>query len=166
MKIIFGLLLFIAAGIASCKKSSYNPGGTETPNASNGWWVNYYIDGNPLFGHPVFFSTYNTSQSKDSMWVDDLHNFWTFKGKVKLDYSNLTFNSGLSQNVYYDDTARISNGKILPRAGHSKTGVATDSIYLEIQFSDETDPGGNPTPYATTFVMSGTARTGFVEDDY
>ena len=42
------------------------------------------------------------------------------------------------------DTARIANGKILPKGGHSKTGVATDSIYMEIQFSDETIPEETP----------------------
>jgi hypothetical protein len=160
MKNIFLLLLFIVVTIASCKKDNYDPGTTKSPNASNGWWVTYSIDGTPIYG-PVFFSTYNTAADKaDSMWIDDLENFWQFRGKVALNYSALTFSSDLSENDYYSSEAKIANGKILPKGGHSKSGVATDSIYMEIQFSDDSPA------YGTTYQISGTARTGFIEDDY
>lgn len=168
MKNIFILLLFVVVAMVSCKKSSYDPGTTKSPKASNGWWVTYSVGGSPIAG-PVFFSTYNTSADKaDSMWIDDLKNFWTFKGKVALNYSALTFSNPVSVNGYYADTAIIANGKIIPKGGHSKSGVATDSLYMEIQFSDENTgaPDFIPTPYQTTFQISGTARTGFIEDDY
>ena len=159
MKNITILLLVVSVGVISCKKSSYDPGTTKTPKTSNGWWVTYSVDGAQIYG-PVFFSTYNTASSADSMWIDDLKNFWQFKGKVALNYSSLTFSNDLSENAYYSSDAKIANGKILLKAGHSKTGVITDSIYLEIQFSDDA------TPYGTTYVVQGTARTGFIDDDY
>lgn len=156
----YAVLFSIIIGIGACKKSSFDPGTTKSPNASNGWWVTYSVGGSPIYG-PVFFSTYNTSADKaDSMWIDDLEHFWQFKGKVALDYKALTFSNPSCQNEYYTSDAKIANGKILTKGGHSKSGVVTDSIYFEIQFSDDT------TPYGTTYQVSGTARTGFIEDDY
>ena len=54
-------------------------------------------------------------------------------------------------------TMDVLEGKIIADAGHSKTGVVTDSIYIKAVFSD--DPG-------TEYEMVGHRRTGFVEDDY
>jgi hypothetical protein len=51
----------------------------------------------------------------------------------------------------------LTEGKILPLAGKSRSGNVTDSIYFKANFSD--DP-------SNTYVISGTARTGFIEDDY
>jgi hypothetical protein len=163
-KIISIFLVLFALGymFSSCTKT-FDPGTTATPKTSNGWWVTWYdTDGNQ-YTNPTFFSTYNTSENKtDSMWIDDLENFWQFKGKVALDYTNMTFASTLSENQYYPSEAKIMNGKIIPKGGHSKTGVVTDSIYFEIQFSDD----GSPEGYGTTFYATGTARTGFIDDNY
>lgn len=160
LTVSFILFTVVVYSLSSCKKSSYDPGTTKSPKASNGWWVTYSVGGSPIFG-PVFFSTYNASADKaDSMWIDDLQKFWTFKGKVALNYSALTFSNGLSENGYYSSEAKIANGKILPLAGHSRSGVKTDSIYMEIQFSDDSPS------YGTTYQISGTARTGFIQDDY
>lgn len=154
------LLLFAVTVTLSCKKSSFDPGKTAAVNASNGWWVTYSVNGAPYYG-PVFFSTYNVSaNTTDSLWIDDLEQFWQFKGKVALDYTNLTFSNPSCINEYYSSDAKVANGKIMPKAGHSKSGVVTDSIYFEIQFSDDSPA------YGTTFQVSGTARTGFIEDDY
>jgi hypothetical protein len=91
------------------------------------------------------------------LWVDDLGHSWQFKCKAKIDYSNLTFSTTNAQNQYYNITVNLSEGKILTKAGRSKSGNATDSIYFKANFSD--DP-------SNTYVISGTARTGFIEDDY
>lgn len=144
--------LFLAT---ACKKT-YDVGQTATPKMSNGWWAALYQGGAPL-QDPVFFSTYNTSGSADSMWVDDLDNGYQFKCKVKVDYKTLTFSTTGSQNESYNITVKIMNGKVLPKAGHSRSGVATDSLYMQAIFSDD------PT---TTYEIRGTARTGLIEDDY
>ncbi len=164
-KIIVLLLSTMAIGAISCKRDLPDPGRTALQNASNGWWVTVSIDGTPVTD-PFFFSTYNTASNSDSIWLDDLANFWEFKIKTKIDYTNLTFSATQVENDYYQSQVTIKNGKIFPKAGHTASGTATDSLYMEASFSDETDQAGNLTPYATTFVISGTARTGFIEDDH
>jgi hypothetical protein len=82
-----------------------------------------------------------------------------------VDYTNLTFNATNTSNAFYvaDPTAgyaatvTFTDGKVLPKAGHSLAGNITDSIYVKAVFSD--------TP-ADTWTITGTARTGFIEDDY
>ena len=61
------------------------------------------------------------------------------------------------QNLAYDITVNIANGKILPGAATSSGGNVTDSIYFQIEFSD--DPG-------TLYDVAGYRRTGFLEDEH
>jgi hypothetical protein len=147
-----GVLLFSM----SCKRTLPDYGGTSAQKMANGWWVALYAGGSAL-QDPVFFSTYNTSENKDSIWLDDLTLGYQFKCKAKADFKNLTFSTTGSQNMTYNITVQIMNGKVLPKAGHSRSGVATDSLYMQAIFSDD------PT---TTYEIKGTARTGLVEDDY
>jgi hypothetical protein len=158
MKKINALLLLIMITMAvSCKKDD-KPGETAAVKAANGWWVTFTLGGSDVYSLGTFFlSTYNTSANNDSLWVDDLKNSWQFKVKTKIDYSTLTFSTTNAPNEYYNITVNITDGKILPKAGRSKSGVATDSIYFKANFSD--DP-------SNTYVIKGTARTGFIEDDY
>lgn len=156
-KIKILLLLIIIIPAVSCKKDLMQ-GKTAAVNAANGWWVTFTLDGADVYGlGTVFINTYNTSANDDSLWVDDLGDSWVFKCKAKIDYNNLTFSATNAQNQYYDIKVNLSDGKILPKAGRSRSGVPTDSIYFKATFSD--DP-------ASTYVISGTARTGFIEDDY
>ncbi|HMH20423.1 MAG TPA: lipid-binding protein [Puia sp.] len=155
-----GVLLFSV----SCKRTLPDYGGTATPKMSNGWWATLTVDGVDVYNlGTFFFSTYNTSENQDSIWLDDLKNGYGFKSKVHVDYKSLTFTVSGSGNLYYVGTpvfpasVTITGGKVLPKAGHSKTGVATDSLYMKAVFSDD------PT---TTYEIKGTARTGFVDDDY
>ncbi len=158
-KILFiGFVALVSIYSVSCKKTLPDAGRTSLVKMANGWWVNYTLNGVSQTSSPTFFSTYNVSENTtDSMWFDDLGHFWDFKGKVKADYVNQTFSGTGVVNQYYTSTADIANGKIITRGGHSRAGNITDSIYAEIQFSD--DPGN-------TYILSGTARTGFIEDDY
>jgi hypothetical protein len=167
-KILFALFISIAVLTFSCTKkepryASTQEGNTATVKMNSGWWVNVSVQGQPgnLNSTPFFFSTYNTaSNSPDSLWVDDLGNFWDFKVVVTANYPALTFAGTQIPNFYYGDSATVANGKILPKAGHSKAGNVTDSLYLEVTFSDDVPAYGN------TYIIAGTARTGFDEDDY
>jgi hypothetical protein len=148
-------ILFIAG---SCTKT-LDPGTTVAAKAANGWWVTFTQGGVDVLGVKTFFlSTYNTAANDDSLWIDDLNHSWGFKSKVGINFNSLTFAGVNLANEYAPDSVNIANGKILLRAGHAKSGTITDSLYFEVKFSD--DPG---TP---TYVVSGTARTGFIEDDY
>jgi hypothetical protein len=155
-KIISAIFIIIIVFSFSCQKT-LDPGTTIAPKAANGWWVTFQQDGVDIGGGHFFFNTYNTSANDDSLWLDDLGHAWNFKCKTKIDFQNLTFSVSNSNNEYYPITVNVANGKILPKAGTSKGGNKTDSIYMELNFSD--DP-------ANTYVITGTARTGFIEDDY
>ncbi len=146
----------------SCIKT--NPaGGTAIKAMTNEWWVTVSEGGVDQIGTRVRYATYNTNtNSTDSMWVDDLENFWQTKFKVQINLQALTFSTNNAQNDYYDSHVTVSNGKILPNAGHSKTGIIADSIYFEIKFDDDTAGGAAP----RTFVVSGVERTFRAEDDY
>lgn len=156
-KKLFGIFIAISILSISCKKE-LKPGETAAVKAADGWWVTFTLGGADVYGLGTFFmNTYNTSANDDSLWVDDLGNSWQFKVKSKIDYNSLTFSTTNAQNQYYNITVNIADGKILPKAGRSKSGNPTDSIYFKATFSDD------PT---NTYVISGTARTGFIEDDY
>ncbi len=157
MKNIFILLLFVVLTTLSCKKS-YVVGGTMNPQASNGWWVTALENGNDVGVGYFFLSTYNTADNPDSIWIDDHEQFWQFKVKAMINITALTFTTTNSQNNYYNSLVTINNGKILPKAGHSTSGVVTDSIYMEAHFNDDPD--------SATWTIAGVARTGLIEDDH
>ena len=154
--VIIAIGVFAAALISACSKNLPDTGATTAMKVSNEWWVTLSQNGNPLTD-PVKMATYNTALYPDSIWIDDLKNLWQFKCKAKVDLTNMTFSTQSAQNQYYGITVNIANGKILPNAAKSLSGNTTDSIYMEVEFSD--DPG-------TKYVIAGSARTRFSEDDY
>jgi hypothetical protein len=151
--------------LSACAKTNKVDG--LTPNASvsmsDEWWVTLQAGGVDLIGTHIHLSTYNTTNNADSLWVDDLGNGYGMKCTVKRDLKSLTFSTTNSrdeyEDVYGNDDVGISiaNGKIIPGGGKSKTGVITDSIYMEAIFTDD------PT---TTYIISGTGRTRWLADDY
>ncbi|MFI5185309.1 MAG: lipid-binding protein [Chitinophagales bacterium] len=156
-KKLFAIFIVLTILSISCKKD-LKPADTAAVKAANGWWVTFKLGGADVYGlGTFFFDTYNTSANDDSLWVDDLGHSWQFKCKTKIDYNSLTFSTANAQNQYYNITVNIADGKILPKAGRSRSGNPTDSIYFKATFSD--DP-------SNTYEISGTARTGFIEDDY
>jgi Lipid-binding putative hydrolase len=158
MNRIYSIMAVIGVLFFSCTKKLENPGATNTVTMSNEWWVTLKLGTDDLLGTHVLFATYNTSKNvSDSLWLDDLGNGYQFKCKVLANPKSLTFNTDSSQNEYYDVRVHITNGKIIPNGGFSKTGLVTDSIYMEASFGD--DPGD-------MFIISGTARTRWANDDY
>lgn len=154
--VIIGIGIFAAALISACGKNLPDTGATTAMKVSNEWWATLSQNGTPLT-KVLKIATYNTASNPDSIWIDDLQNLWQFKVKANVDLTNMTFSTQKAQNQYYNITVNIANGKILPNAGHSLSGNVTDSIYMEAEFSD--DPG-------TKYVIAGTARTRFSEDEY
>ncbi len=147
----------LLAVLSACQKT--NPaGGTSAKPIANQWWVTVSANGQDLLGTHVALFTYNTTENGDSVWVDDQGNIWNFKCKAGADYKALTFTTSNAQNEYYDSKVDLANGKIFPNGGKSKTGNTTDSIYMEAKFNDDPDQ--------LTYIISGTARTMYSEDDY
>ena len=151
-------ILFISLVLAACSKKP-DIENTPTVKMSDDWFVESFRDG----AHEYDFArimTYNTSDpNSNQIWVDDLEHTWWFKGKFDIDYSTLSFKpkTGIPNLYAAPATIEVVEGKVIPKGGHSKTGVVVDSIYLKAKFSD--DPGH-------TLEFKGHQRTGFFEDEY
>ena len=57
----------------------------------------------------------------------------------------------------FPETVNLTEGKIFPKMGHSKSGNIADSIHMKLEFSDS--PG-------FIYEINGVERTRFPEDDY
>jgi hypothetical protein len=154
------ILVFAAACMWACSKDLPDAGGTVTEAFANEWWV---TDNG---ANVRKLTTYNTSSNPDSIWMlmtqkrDPLTKRGdTFQIKVKVDPANSTFSVQNSNNFlrYSINSVSITNGKIFPNAGKTKTGNVTDSIYLEAEYSNA--PG-------VKHILAGVARTRWDEDDY
>ena len=155
------LILVLTVGVflfSSCQKVK-DPGATAAVKVANEWWVTLDLDGTQdVYGIGHFkIATYNTSANDNNIWIDDYENGWDVKFKTPVDYNTLTFSTTAAQNEYYNITVNLTDGKILPKAGHSRSGNVADSIHMKVEFSD--DPG-------TIYEMNGVERTRFAEDDY
>jgi hypothetical protein len=166
MKKLALILSITIVALSSCKKELPEVGGTSAQKIANEWWVTLTQNGTDIYhiGH-YKLSTYNTADNNNTIWVDDLKGGYGFKVKANADFTNLGFSAATAANEYYlstnpakfPQTVTITEGKVLPGLGHSKTGNVTDSINMKVEFSD--DP-------STTYTISGTARTRYTEDDY
>ena len=162
-------LFFIAIvlfAIISCTTKTLDPGATKAVKVANEWWVNYYVDGQPQNSKFSKLMTSNTAANNDSIWIDDLGNFWQVKFKAIFNADSLTFKATKASNEYYccnpdgtPMTITITAAKIMPNAAHSVTGVVTDSIYFKIMYTDDPAPG-------TVYEVKGTGRTQWSPDDY
>jgi len=153
----------IILAFSSCQKKP-DVGGTAAEKMANEWWVQLYAPDGSLYYPADYYgkiATYNTAANTgNELWLDDSEgNIWDFKIKVNADPNNLTFSATQAESVVdqYNIKIDVTDGKIIPNGGHSKTGVITDSIYMKIEFED--DPG-------TVYSIRGHARTKFAEDDY
>ncbi len=151
-----------AFGLFSCKKEK-SAEGTSVQTLSGQWWVK-----TPETKEYIKISTYNTAENlPTSMWL----NLTDFKaenrgetvfGKVNVDVNSKTFSGTNIKNagVYHDSklTFTIKNGKVITDGIVGPVSKAvTDSIYLEVEFSDE--PG-------TVYKLGGYHRTKFNEDEH
>ena len=154
-----GALLLGAALLFSACTKDPEVERTNTEEFGGEWYIQYYESGQSLTDYHKIL-TYNTADPNSSqVWVDD-PDVWPFKAKLDVDPQAFTFKamngatdvangSGLTIKVY--------EGKVMPKAGKSKSGNTVDSIYLKVEFSD--DPG-------TIYEIKGHQRTGFFEDEY
>ncbi len=134
-------LLFITI---SCQKSDFVKEYSSTYPISGDWTVKVVV-GSDIIQGPFFMKIYNTSNSKDSVWIDDNLNFWQTKTKAKVDMKNLTFSATDAQNEYYDSKVTYANAKV----------IGKDSIYFEVKFSDDPDN--------LTYIYSGHRKVSYEE---
>jgi hypothetical protein len=157
------LFIILAFMCTSCHKTQ-DPGATAAVKMANEWWVTFKLGGVDQYGTHVKIKTYNTSSNGNEIWIDDFPvgangNVWGFQVKAQADFNALTFSATKSPSAVpgYNIKIDVTNGKIFPNLGRSKSGNVVDSIYMKIRFEDD------PT---NTYELSGHARTRFVEDDY
>lgn len=118
------LLGLVFLGI-SCQKVDYDQKFSTTHPISGDWTITVKLD-TVSYG-PYFMKIYNTSFSKDSVWIDDNNLFWHLQAKSKVDMTNLTFSAVNSINIPGKDSVTFANGKV----------IGKDSIYFEAEFTDE-----------------------------
>lgn len=164
-KTIYLLMLCVGVMFASCEKDEI--GGTATEVLAGEWQLTVdLVDdaGNVLMTDPygmgvILGITYNTVDNvPDKMYVSDLGNFWDYKVVVNCDCNALTFSTnGDAQNESYDCMVNIEDGKMLPSAATTPSGMPADSLVYYVSFSDD-DPG-------MRYKVSGYRRTGFAADE-
>lgn len=123
------------------------------------WYVEFLVDGEDVY-HLGFnkLNTYNSSANDGtSMWIDDNEHTWVFKVNCPINSSAQTFaGEGLYSNVDgYEVNVDITNGQITKNGITAPSGVTTDKISFEAEFSD--DPG-------TIYQLVGYRYTGLVGD--
>jgi len=135
--IILSMAIFV---LAACQKTK-SPGATSAGKVANEWWATLDSVGIPDYygiGH-IRIATYNTAANDSNIWVDDYKNGYGFKIQAAFNNTNLTFSSDpLAANNYFvagsssfPETAHLTDGKIFPKGGHSKSGNIADSIHFK-----------------------------------
>jgi len=150
MKSILFKYKFLLAGlfvvIISCQKMEY----TQEFNWAypmSGEWALQLEYGTHVDHGPYFVKIYNSSFSRDSVWVDDHGNIWPFKAKVKVDMTALTFSTTKFKSrpgTSTEDLVTISKGQI----------ISKDSIYFEAEFASDA---------GTIYKMYGHRASGYDE---
>lgn len=170
-KILFAIMAVLT--LASCEKDEI--GGTATQELAGDWYVtvsavddegNLVYSDDELFGiGKIHMLTFNTNENvSDKMYVYDEGNFWGFKVQTSCDVKARTFaTDGAAANEEGDDIqVTITDGKILPKAGHQNNGSAADSIVFYVNFSDDVYPEA----YGySKYKVSGVRYSGLTEND-
>ncbi len=174
MKNYFNLFLVLASVLflGSCQEE-YKAPGSNTVAMSGRWWVELYFDGDQdgIVTEDDIVYTYHDigayglittnlgSNAKDSILITDPEELWPFKAKIPVNASALTMlaATGLPNLEIDGETLRVIDGKILKNAATTLSGGKTDSIFLELEFSDDAD---------SWYVITGHKDTGFPEDQH
>lgn len=155
---ILVFLSILVITLSSCKEE-VEVWDSKTADFAGSWWAALYFEDKEQTDMYNIF-TYNTAANEPEIWISDEAHLWNFKVKCPVNVSDLSFaGSDLkNESATGDDiTINIRNGKILKAAGKSLSGVVVDSIYFEIEFSDDPD---------IFYNVRGAKQTGFEEDKY
>ncbi|CAM3522563.1 lipid-binding protein [Zobellia roscoffensis] len=99
------------------------------------WVVDMIYNGDPQGTNTI--SIYNTgANDTDMMWIDDLEHSWGLKAKTPLNFEALTFGGSDLDELYFDVTVTISEGKIVKGGATTPSGDVVDSISFKAEFSD------------------------------
>ena len=156
-KYLIYMIALISIVLTSCDmKEDYVQIDSQVVEASGEWWIKF-SQADYETGYLKVW-TFNTSDDiATEFWISDNGNWKDVMVKCPVDISTLSFEGSGLDNINYDATIEIRNGKIEKDAGLSTTGLVCDKISFEIIFSDE--PG-------VVYQALGTRKTGFIEDEH
>lgn len=121
------------------------------------WYVTYTLNGEVKATNSKITTSNTADDRNDQMWVTDHDNYYGLQAVVNCDVKTNTFSVVDADELIYDVKVDISNGKVIPNGGTTAAGNVTDSIYMEVEFSDS--PGD-------VYILAGVRRTGFLEDEH
>jgi hypothetical protein len=99
------------------------------------WVVDMIYDGDPAGTNTI--SIYNTGANDSNlMWLDDQQHGWGLLSKVPVNLAALTFGGTDLEELYYDVTVTITEGKIVKGGATTPSGDVVDSISFKAEFSD------------------------------
>lgn len=155
------ILLMVLTTFTSCDEvGDIEIGGTNLEAMSGDWWIiALEPDGvTPAYGGDYEqFSTYNTADNNNGMWINDYGHYFEIQTRVVANTNDMTFvGIANSPEEITGGTISISNGKITPSDYLTASNTSVNSIYFEAEM--DWDPG-------TIYVFKGHKRTGFAEDE-
>lgn len=123
------------------------------------WYVTYKVDGVDVYdmGYTKVTTNNDAANEGNKLWIDDHKNFWWMKALLNCNVEDLSFSATDAAELYDDITVTITNGKVIPNGGLTAAGNVTDSIYMEIVYSNDAP---------RVWTVSGVRRTGFLEDEH
>jgi len=126
---------------------------------SGDWYVQTFVGSSVVVGYSLITTSNASADNGTEIQIFDQQNIWWFNAKVPVNLGALTFaGDNLASNVEgYEITVNITNGSIVKGGTTSTSGLTTDSISFDIEFSD--DPG-------TIYTIAGYKSTGFLEDEH
>ena len=156
IKEIFSITILVLLFTSCDEGGDPDPGGTMVEKLAGNWFVQYKQDGKAVSDYSLL-STYNTAANNGLMWLDDPSQ--ELKVRIKTEVNELSFSGKDVFNQVNGKYNRITitDGKVLEKQATTTGGNVSDSIYFQIQFSD--DPGN-------TYTVEGYRRTGFAPDEH
>ena len=123
------------------------------------WYVTYKVDGVDVYdmGYTKVSTYNNAANDVDKLWIDDHKNFWWMNALMDCDVKTNTFSATDAAELYDGITVTITNGQVIPGGGKTAAGNVTDSIYMEVAYSNDSP---------RVWTVSGVRRTGFLEDEH
>lgn len=154
--LIYIMFLFVVAFPSCDMKEEYEQINSGVMKASGEWWIKFSKTDYET-GYLKVITLNTAADDGKEIWISDQGNWKDIKFKCPVDIVSLTFAGTNLTNTSSTNKIVVKNGKIVEGGGQSTSGVVTDSITFEIEFSDE--PG-------VVYKAVGTRKTGFLEDEH